>query len=61
MVTLGLSVDSKILGLVLGHEITAKSESRRCLQSGMQHLLGRKWVELANFCGVGDLTMIYND
>ena len=39
MVTLGLSVGSKVLGLVLSHENTDKLESRRCLQCGMQHLL----------------------
>ena len=41
MVTLGLSVDSQILGLVLSHEIKGKPESRRCLQCGMQYLLKR--------------------
>ena len=65
MVTLGLSVDSKVLGLVLSHEIRDKLESRRCLQCGMQYLLMRKfffsWGVLVNFYGVGDLIMIYND
>ena len=36
MVTLDLSVDSQMIGLVLSLEINGKLKSRRCLQCGMQ-------------------------